>query len=156
MGEIVLKNVIKKFGDLTVIENVSLQIKDRGFVVFVGPSGSGKSNLLRLITGLEELSGGQVIIDDRGVSYDKPSSRGLAMVFQSSALFSHINVRDNIGFGLRIAGEPKSEIQKKADNAAFRSTHAAEANPPNGCFGSSFPVRASTFERPLFGPKPVY
>ncbi|MCP4382433.1 MAG: sn-glycerol-3-phosphate ABC transporter ATP-binding protein UgpC [Hyphomicrobiales bacterium] len=118
MGEIVLNNVVKQFGKLKVVDNVNLQVRDGEFVVFVGPSGCGKSTLLRLITGLEELSGGQVIIDGRDVSYDKPSSRGLAMVFQSYALFPHISVRDNIGFGLRIAGEPKAEIQKKVETAA--------------------------------------
>ncbi len=118
MGEIVLEHVNKKFGDTTVIGDVSLEIKDGEFVVFVGPSGCGKSTLLRMITGLEELTGGRIIIDDRDVTYEKPSSRGLAMVFQSYALFPHISVRDNIGFGLRIAGEPKAEIKKKVDNAA--------------------------------------
>jgi len=118
MGEIVLSHVHKKFGPITVIGDVSLEIKDGEFVVFVGPSGCGKSTLLRLITGLEELTGGQIIIDGRDATFEKPSSRGLAMVFQSYALFPHISVRDNIGFGLRIAGEPKTEIKKKVDNAA--------------------------------------
>jgi len=118
MGEIVLEHVNKKFDETVVIGDVSLQIKDGEFVVFVGPSGCGKSTLLRLITGLEELTGGQVIIDGKDATYEKPSSRGLAMVFQSYALFPHISVRDNIGFGLRIAGETKSEIKKKVDAAA--------------------------------------
>ncbi len=118
MGKIALKDVVKKFGDVTVIDDVSLEIENGEFVVFVGPSGCGKSTLLRLITGLEELTGGQVIIDDRDVSHDKPSSRGLAMVFQSYALFPHISVRDNIGFGLRIAGLPKAEIKQKVETAA--------------------------------------
>ncbi len=118
MGEIALDHVTKKFGNVTVIDDVSLEIKDGEFVVFVGPSGCGKSTLLRLITGLEELTAGRVFIDGEDVTFEKPSGRGLAMVFQSYALFPHISVRDNIGFGLRIAKEPKEEIRRKVDNAA--------------------------------------
>ena len=103
---------------MTVIKDVCLEINAGEFVVFVGPSGCGKSTLLRLICGLEELSGGRVFIDGNDASFEKPSSRGLAMVFQSYALFPHLSVRENIGFGLRIAGKPKSEIKQKVDEAA--------------------------------------
>ena len=113
MGEIVLKGVEKKFGDVSVLRDIGLEIKDGEFVVFVGPSGCGKSTLLRMITGLEEVTSGQVLIDGEDVTHTKPSTRGLAMVFQSYALFPHLSVRDNIGFGLRIAGLPKEEIAKK-------------------------------------------
>lgn len=118
MGEIVLKNVEKSFGTVSVLRDIDLHIKDGEFVVFVGPSGCGKSTLLRMITGLEEVTAGQVLIDGIDVTQAKPSSRGLAMVFQSYALFPHISVRDNIGFGLRIAGLPKPEIKKKVTEAS--------------------------------------
>ena len=118
MGEIILENVDKSFGDLRVIRDVNLTIEAGEFVVFVGPSGCGKSTLLRLICGLEELSGGRIYIDGKDESFEKPSSRGLAMVFQSYALFPHLSVEENIGFGLRIAGKPKAEIKKKVDEAA--------------------------------------
>jgi multiple sugar transport system ATP-binding protein len=118
MGEVILEKVGKAFGDVTVIKDVSLKVKAGEFVVFVGPSGCGKSTLLRLICGLEELSEGRIYIDGKDESFEKPSSRGLAMVFQSYALFPHLSVKDNIGFGLRIAGMQKSEIKQKVDEAA--------------------------------------
>ncbi|WP_343315154.1 ABC transporter ATP-binding protein [Brucella sp. BE17] len=113
MGEIALQNVEKRFGDLDVIRNVSLTVKDGEFVVFVGPSGCGKSSLLRLITGLEDVSHGQVFIDGRDVTKLAPAERHLAMVFQSYALFPHLTVADNIGFGLRVSGRPKIEIRER-------------------------------------------
>lgn len=118
MGEIVLKKVEKSFGEVSVLRDINLDIKDGEFVVFVGPSGCGKSTLLRMITGLESVSGGQVLIDGADITHTKPSSRGLAMVFQSYALFPHITVRENIGFGLKIAGLPKSEIETKVSQAS--------------------------------------
>lgn len=118
MGEIVLKDVEKSFGDVSVLRDINLTIEDGEFVVFVGPSGCGKSTLLRMITGLETVSGGQVVIDGEDITHTKPSSRGLAMVFQSYALFPHISVRDNIGFGLKIAGLPKAEIDAKVAQAS--------------------------------------
>ncbi|MCB1355124.1 MAG: sn-glycerol-3-phosphate ABC transporter ATP-binding protein UgpC [Maritimibacter sp.] len=118
MGEIVLRDVEKKFGNVSVLRDIDLEIRDGEFVVFVGPSGCGKSTLLRMITGLEEVTSGQVLIDGTDVTRAKPSSRGLAMVFQSYALFPHISVRDNIGFGLRIAGLPKDEIAAKVAEAS--------------------------------------
>ncbi len=113
MGEIALQNVEKRFGDLDVIRNVSLTVKDGEFVVFVGPSGCGKSSLLRLITGLEDVSHGQVFIDGRDVTKLAPAERQLAMVFQSYALFPHLTVADNIGFGLRVSDRPKTEIRER-------------------------------------------
>ncbi|WP_421723876.1 ABC transporter ATP-binding protein [Bauldia sp.] len=118
MGEIVLQDVHKAFGDVTVVRDINLRIADGEFVVFVGPSGCGKSTLLRMITGLETVTNGRVLIDDEDVTEAKPSSRGLAMVFQSYALFPHLTVRDNIGFGLRIAGLPRSEIAAKVAQAS--------------------------------------
>lgn len=118
MGGIVLENLEKSFGSLSVVKNVDLRIKEGEFVVFVGPSGCGKSTLLRLITGLETVTSGRVLIDGKDVTFSKPSTRRLAMVFQSYALFPHISVFDNIGFGLRIAKLPKAEIDRKVREAA--------------------------------------
>jgi multiple sugar transport system ATP-binding protein len=118
MGNITLKNVHKAFGDAVIIPNASLDIRTGEFVVFVGPSGCGKSTLLRLIAGLEDLTSGQIFIDGKDVSDTPPSQRGLSMVFQSYALYPHMSVRNNIGFGLKMAGVPPEEINAKVAKAA--------------------------------------
>ncbi|MBV6658092.1 MAG: sn-glycerol-3-phosphate ABC transporter ATP-binding protein UgpC [Devosiaceae bacterium] len=118
MGAIELKAVEKWFDDVQVIKGVDLQINEGEFVIFVGPSGCGKSTLLRLISGLEEASRGDILIDGRSVVAAPPSERGLAMVFQSYALYPHMSVRENVGFALKTAGKPKAEITEKVDYAA--------------------------------------
>ncbi len=118
MGTISLKNVRKAFGDAVIIPGANLDIKNGEFVVFVGPSGCGKSTLLRLIAGLEDLTGGEVWIDGKNVTEEAPSKRGLSMVFQSYALYPHMSVRNNIAFGLKMAGMPKEEIDAKVAKAA--------------------------------------
>ena len=118
MGEIVLEGVEKSFGVTKVISNVNLTVEDGSFVVFVGPSGCGKSTLLRLIAGLEDTTGGKILIDGVDVVSTPPSKRGLSMVFQSYALYPHMSVRNNIAFGLKMAGRPRAEIDKKVSEAA--------------------------------------
>lgn len=118
MGSIKLKAVEKWYGDVQVINGVDLAIKEGEFVVFVGPSGCGKSTLLRMIGGLEDISRGTLEIDDINVTAEPPAKRGLAMVFQSYALYPHMSVRDNMGFGLKTAGAPKAEIEAKVSHAA--------------------------------------
>ena len=118
MGSITLKKVSKSFGDVEVIPPLDLQINDGEFVVFVGPSGCGKSTLLRLIAGLEDLSGGSVDIDGVDATNASPAKRGLAMVFQSYALYPHMTVRKNIMFPLKMAGMDLAEANKRIDNAA--------------------------------------
>ncbi|MBM6593615.1 ABC transporter ATP-binding protein [Microvirga pudoricolor] len=118
MGSITLDGVRKTFGSVNVIPNVNLEIDDGSFVVFVGPSGCGKSTLLRLIAGLEDISDGRILIDGRDVTNVPPAKRGLSMVFQSYALYPHMSVRGNIGFGLKMAGLPKAEIDRKVEGAA--------------------------------------
>ena len=118
MGTIALKNVQKKFGDVDVIPGVDLAINNGEFVVFVGPSGCGKSTLLRLIAGLEDTSGGEIVIDGIDVANVPPARRGLSMVFQSYALYPHMSVRNNIAFGLKMAGQPKEVIDQKVAKAA--------------------------------------
>ncbi|WP_193141386.1 ABC transporter ATP-binding protein [Meridianimarinicoccus sp. MJW13] len=118
MASIELKAVEKWFGEVQVIKGVDLTINEGEFVIFVGPSGCGKSTLLRMIAGLEETSRGQIIIDGRDATAEPPSKRGLAMVFQSYALYPHMSVRDNVGFPLKSAGVPKEQIDAKVAEAA--------------------------------------
>ncbi|QKV20079.1 ABC transporter ATP-binding protein [Oricola thermophila] len=118
MGSITLQKVEKWFGELQVIKGVDLEIDDGEFVIFVGPSGCGKSTLLRLISGLEEVSRGRILIDGRDVTAAVPSERQLSMVFQSYALYPHMTVGENMGFGLKTAGHPKSEIAERVADAA--------------------------------------
>ncbi|WP_045390676.1 ABC transporter ATP-binding protein [Falsirhodobacter sp. alg1] len=118
MGQIELKGVAKRFGDAEVIPPLDLKIEDGEFVVFVGPSGCGKSTLLRLIAGLEDVSGGKIEIDGRDATAERPAQRGLAMVFQSYALYPHMSVRKNIAFPLKMAKVPQAEIDAKVNNAA--------------------------------------
>ena len=118
MSSITLKSVEKWFGQAQVIKGVDLEIDEGEFVIFVGPSGCGKSTLLRMIAGLEETSRGQIMIGDRDATAEPPSKRGLAMVFQSYALYPHMSVRDNVGFPLKSAGLPKAEIEAKVNEAA--------------------------------------
>jgi multiple sugar transport system ATP-binding protein len=118
MGQIQLNKVSKSFGNVEVIPPLDLTIEDGEFVVFVGPSGCGKSTLLRLIAGLEDVSGGHVLIDGRDATETVPAKRGLAMVFQSYALYPHMSVRKNIAFPLRMAGLDKAEQARKVEQAA--------------------------------------
>ncbi len=118
MGRIVLDKVTKSFGDVTVIPPLDLTIEDGEFTVFVGPSGCGKSTLLRLIAGLEDVSSGAIWIDGRDAAADPPSKRGLAMVFQSYALYPHMTVRKNIAFPLRMAGLDRAAQDRKVEQAA--------------------------------------
>ncbi|WP_294929567.1 ABC transporter ATP-binding protein [uncultured Paracoccus sp.] len=118
MGQIELRGVQKTFGTTEVIPPLDLSIGDGEFVVFVGPSGCGKSTLLRLIAGLEDITGGEIRIDGKDASSLPPARRGLAMVFQSYALYPHMSVRKNIAFPLKMAGTPQAEIDRKVEAAA--------------------------------------
>src|SRR5512145_585317 len=118
MATVTLRNIRKSFGDVEVIKGINLEIEDRSFVVFVGPSGCGKSTLLRLIAGLEEITAGDLLIDGERTNDAPPDKRGLAMVFQSYALYPHMTVAGNMGFSLRLAGVPKAEREKKVIEAA--------------------------------------
>ena len=120
MATIKFRNVVKSFdnGKVTVIPNLSLDIKDKEFIVLVGPSGCGKSTTLRMIAGLEEISSGELYIDDRKVNDVAPKDRDIAMVFQSYALYPHMSVYKNMAFALRLKKMPKNEIDKKVRWAA--------------------------------------
>ncbi|MEM1102326.1 MAG: ABC transporter ATP-binding protein [Pseudomonadota bacterium] len=118
MGQIQLKQVTKSFGDVEVIPPLDLTIEDGEFTVFVGPSGCGKSTLLRLIAGLEDITSGAIEIDGKDATSVVPARRGLAMVFQSYALYPHMSVRKNIAFPLRMAKLDPSEITRRVEGAA--------------------------------------
>ncbi|MEX0386076.1 ABC transporter ATP-binding protein [Spiribacter onubensis] len=118
MGHITLEQITKQFDDTMVIPPLDLTIEDGEFVVFVGPSGCGKSTLLRLIAGLEDVSGGMIRIDGEDVTAVPPARRGLAMVFQSYALYPHMSVRRNIAFPLRMAGLDAAEQNRRVEDAA--------------------------------------
>ncbi|TXI04546.1 MAG: sn-glycerol-3-phosphate ABC transporter ATP-binding protein UgpC [Pseudorhodobacter sp.] len=118
MSGVTLSGVTKKFGEVTVIHGVDLTVAEGEFCVFVGPSGCGKSTLLRMIAGLEETSAGQIRIGARDVTRVDPSERGVAMVFQTYALYPHMTVAENMGFGLKMTGHPKAETAAKVAEAA--------------------------------------
>ena len=118
MAEVVLRNIKKSFGPVDIIKGVDIDINDKEFVVFVGPSGCGKSTLLRMIAGLESISDGELSIDGQRVNDLSPADRGIAMVFQTYALYPHMTVRDNMGFSLKLAKVPKDEIDRKVNEAA--------------------------------------
>jgi multiple sugar transport system ATP-binding protein len=118
MATVTLHNIRKMFGDVEVIKGIDLEIEDRSFVVFVGPSGCGKSTLLRLIAGLEEITSGDLLIDGERANDLQPGQRGLAMVFQSYALYPHMTVAENMAFSLKLAGMPRAERERKVVEAA--------------------------------------
>ncbi|SDE15344.1 ABC transporter ATP-binding protein [Limimaricola pyoseonensis] len=118
MSRVTLADTIKKYGATQVIHGIDLEIEDGEFVVFVGPSGCGKSTLLRMIAGLEETSDGRISIGGREVTRLDPADRGVAMVFQTYALYPHMTVRENMGFGLKMTGHRKQEIDAKVSEAA--------------------------------------
>ena len=113
MSGVILQNVVKSFGETDVIHGVDINIQEGEFCVLVGPSGCGKSTILRMIAGLENATGGEILIGSEDVTKTDPADRGVAMVFQTYALYPHMTVAENIGFGLRMNGVPKSVIQQK-------------------------------------------
>ena len=118
MASLKISKATKKYDKLQVIHGIDLEIEDGDFCVFVGPSGCGKSTLLRMISGLEEVTTGEIHIGDKDVTKMHPADRGIAMVFQSYALYPHMTVRENMGFGLKMTKVPTDEINKKVNDAA--------------------------------------
>lgn len=118
MANVTLKNVYKRFGDVVAVRDQSLEIRDKEFLVLVGPSGCGKSTTLRMIAGLEEISEGIIEIGDEVVNDVAPKDRDIAMVFQNYALYPHMNVYDNMAFGLKLRKFPKKEIERRVQEAA--------------------------------------
>ena len=118
MSGVVLSNLVKQFGAVRVIHGVDLQVEEGEFCVFVGPSGCGKSTLLRMIAGLEQTTSGTIQVGGRDVTDSDPAKRGVAMVFQSYALYPHMTVEQNIGFGLRMGGMKRAEVSKRVRDAS--------------------------------------
>jgi len=118
MGSLQIKSLKKSFGVTPVLHDISLDVADGEFVIFVGPSGCGKSTLLRIIAGLEDATAGDVLIDGENVSNSPPAKRGIAMVFQTYALYPHLTVKDNMGLGLKQAGTPAPEIEQRVGKAS--------------------------------------
>ncbi|WFR99524.1 ABC transporter ATP-binding protein [Rhizobium tumorigenes] len=118
MGSLQLKSIRKAYGTHEVLKGIDLEVKDGEFVIFVGPSGCGKSTLLRSIAGLEDVTDGTVIINGVDVTTTPPAKRGIAMVFQSYALYPHLTVKDNMGLGLKQAGTPKDAIEERVAKAS--------------------------------------
>src|ERR1044071_7914267 len=118
MADVTFDSVAKRYGDVAVIDNLNLHIDDHELLVLVGPSGCGKSTALRMIAGLEDISGGTIAIGGRVVNNVAPKDRDIAMVFQSYALYPHMTARENLEFGLRMRGVPRDEMRRRVDDAA--------------------------------------
>ena len=118
MANVALQNIKKSFGSTAVIHGIDVEVADGEFIVIVGPSGCGKSTLLRMIAGLETVTSGDVLIDGDNVNHKEPMDRDIAMVFQNYALYPHMSVRQNMGYGLKIAGLPRDAIAAKVEEAA--------------------------------------
>ncbi|RMF14877.1 MAG: sn-glycerol-3-phosphate ABC transporter ATP-binding protein UgpC [Gammaproteobacteria bacterium] len=131
MAELKINALRKSYGDIEILKGIDLHIRDHEFVVFVGPSGCGKSTLLRSIAGLEEVTSGQIVLGGRDITGLKPAERDLAMVFQSYALYPHMNVRKNMSFALELAGVDKATIEAKVKDAAriLELTHLLDRKP---------------------------
>lgn len=131
MASVTFKQLHKRFGDVTIIKSLDIEVHDKEFLVLVGPSGCGKTTALRLLAGLEEISGGEIMIGDRVVNDVAPKDRDIAMVFQSYALYPHLSVYDNMAFGLKLRKTPKDEIKRRVNEAAtiLDITHLLDRKP---------------------------
>ncbi|MFY9512220.1 MAG: ABC transporter ATP-binding protein, partial [Rubrivivax sp.] len=118
MAALQLQSLAKHYGAAAVVHGIDLQVADGEFMVLVGPSGCGKSTTLRMVAGLEEPSGGRILIGDDDVTARAPAERGVAMVFQSYALYPHMTVAQNMGFGLKMAGQAAAEVLQRVQQAA--------------------------------------
>lgn len=131
MSSVTYDHVFKRYGDVTAVNDLNIEIVDKEFLVLVGPSGCGKSTALRLLAGLEDISDGRILIADRVVNDVAPKDRDIAMVFQSYALYPHMSVYDNMAFGLKLRKTPKEEIKRRVEEAAeiLGITHLLERKP---------------------------
>jgi multiple sugar transport system ATP-binding protein len=118
VANVILRNLVKRYNAVTAVDNLSIEIRDREFAVLVGPSGCGKTTALRMIAGLETVTSGEIVIGDTVVNDMAPKDRDIAMVFQNYALYPHMNVRENLGFGLKMRKFPKEEIDRRVEEAA--------------------------------------
>jgi len=118
MADVILKDVVKRFGKVEVVHGVNLEFHENEFIVLVGPSGCGKSTILRMIAGLEKITEGEILIDGKVINDIAPKDRGIAMVFQNYALYPHMNVFNNMSFGLKLSKKPKEEILRRVNEVA--------------------------------------
>src|ERR1051325_6266893 len=118
MGQVTMQGLNKKYDEVHAVKDVNLDIRDKEFVVLVGPSGCGKTTTLRMVAGLESISSGRGMINDKVVNHPAPMDRDIAMVFQNYALYPHMSVYDNMAFGLKMRKFDKSEIRKRVNEAA--------------------------------------
>src|SRR3954466_13556269 len=118
MAQVSLRKIVKKYDDTEAVRGIDLDIADKEFVVLVGPSGCGKSTTLRMIAGLEDITGGEISVDGEIVNDVPPKDRDMAMVFQNYALYPHMTVYENMSFGLRLKRYPKPEIETRVQEAA--------------------------------------
>ncbi len=146
MSEIVLSRVSKTFpGGVKAVDGISLTIEDGEFMVLVGPSGCGKTTLLRMIAGLETVDEGSIRLGDRDITHLEPRERDIAMVFQDYALYPHMNVRDNLSYGLRVRKTPKREIERRVDEVAkLLWTSRSRTSMPSCACASGPTLRAFT------------
>ena len=135
MADILIKHLVKRFGKVEAVSDVSLQIADGEFLVLLGPSGCGKSTILRVVAGLEDADSGEIVIGGRLVNFIDPVKRNVAMVFQNYALYPHMTVLKNIAFPLEIAKKPKAEIERRGPAAPPGSSGSRSCC--SGCPGSS-------------------
>lgn len=179
MGQLYLNNVRKNYGHFEVIKGVQLDIRDGEFVVFVGPSGCGKSTLLRMIAGLEDITAGDVVINGVKVNELPPVKRGIAMVFQSYALYPHMTVFENIAFPLRVEKMEESKIKEKVEGvakilqldqrlqqrpaccpvasaSAWRSVAPSFASRRYSCLTSRFPTSMRHFDPICVSSSPIF
>ena len=157
MADVLLKGIKKSYGSVDVIKGVDIEINDGEFVVFVGPSGCGKSTLLRMIAGLEDITGGTLEIGGRVVNEVQAKDRGIAMVFQSYAIFPHMTVRENVAFGLTIAKASKAEKEEKVAEAAriLQMEHLLDRRPSQLSGGQRQRVAIGRADRAPPGGVPV-
>jgi sn-glycerol 3-phosphate transport system ATP-binding protein len=151
MATVELDDVKKRFGTTQVLHGITTSIEDGEFIVIVGPSGCGKSTLLRMVAGLESVSSGEIRIDGKRVNEVEPMDRDIAMVFQNYALYPHMSVRQNMGYGLKIAGLSKDKIESKVQEAATAASARRVSGPtsqtafrwsaPAGCHGAGHCAR---------------
>ncbi|MFN0184100.1 MAG: ABC transporter ATP-binding protein [Aquabacterium sp.] len=118
MGQVTLQGIHKRYGEVEVIKGIDLEVRDGEFLVFVGPSGCGKTTLLRMIAGLEDITAGELRLDNQRANEVRPADRGAAMVFQSYALYPHMTVAENMGFALKMAGVGRSERERQVRHSA--------------------------------------
>ncbi len=118
MADVAIRNLVKRFGKVEVVHGVNLEFHDNEFIVLVGPSGCGKSTILRMIAGLEKITAGEILIDGQVINDVAPKDRGIAMVFQNYALYPHMNVFNNMSFGLKLSKTPRAEIERRVNEVA--------------------------------------